>query len=250
MKKDKFKIPIPDDSTIESQISQIVSKGLVKRESFSSYLRSMVQQVGWRHLFSDRLELSFIASIAIGLYSLFLIMPFQVEIQDLYAFIFLLSPILFLAFSIYTYMNKTQNATYDVEMACKYNVYQVIAFRMLAFSVSTMILNTLAIAFIAMKFEEIHFIRAFMLSGTSLFLFSIILLVALMNRRTKGIVIVTITVWIMGNTILKSANNEFYNGVLLHIPVIVYAVVLIGCVFIYMSYLKKLIVFKQAEGVF
>jgi hypothetical protein len=250
VKKDQFNIPIPDDSTIECQISQIVSKGLVKRESFSSYLRSMVQQVGWRHLFSDRLELSFILSIVIGIYSVFLIMPFQVEIQDLYAFIFLLSPILFLAFSIYTYVNKTQNATYDVEMACKYNIYQVIAFRMLAFSVTTMILNTLAIAFIAMKFEEIQFIRAFMLSGTSLFLFSIILLVALMNRRTKGIVTVTIAVWIMSNTILKSVNNEFYNGVLLHIPVIVYAVVLIGCVFIYMSYLKKLIVFKQAEGVF
>ncbi len=237
-------------STMERQISQIVSRGLVKRETFPSYLRSMVQQVGWRHLFSDRLELGFIASIAIGLYSLFLIMSFQVEIQDLYASIFLLSPILFLAFSIYTYMNKTQNATYDVEMACKYNVYQVIAFRMLAFSVSTMILNTLAIAFIAMKFEEIHFMRAFMLSGTSLFLFSIILLVALMNRRTKGIVTVTITGWILSNTILNSVNNEFYNGVLLHVPVIVYAVVLLGCLIIYMSYLKKLIVFKQAEGVF
>lgn len=250
MQKDKFNIPMPDDSTIDRQISQIVSKGLVRRESFSSYLRSMVQQVGWRHLFSDRLELSFIVMIAIGLYSLFLIMPIHGDVQSLYAYIFLLSPILFLAFSIYTYMNKTQNATYDVEMACKYNVYQVVAFRMLAFSVSTMILNTLAIAFVAMKYEEIHFVRAFMISGTSLFLFSIILSIALMNRRTKGLVIVTITIWLLGNNILRSVNNEFYNGMLLHMPVIVYAVALLGCLILYMNYLKKLIIFKQTEGVF
>ncbi|MCG7344601.1 hypothetical protein MHZ92_10670 [Sporosarcina sp. ACRSL] len=250
MKKDQFKIPMPDESTIEAQISQIVSRGLVKRESFSSYLRSMVQQVGWRHLFSDRLELSFILSIAIGLYSLFLIVPNHAEIQDLYTYIFLFSPILFLALSIYTYVNKTQNATYDVEMACKYNVYQVIAFRMLAFSISTMFLNTLGIAFLAMKYEGIHFIRAFMLSSTSLLLFSIILLFALMNRRTKGIVMITIAVWVMGNTFLKSVNNELYNDMLLHMPVIVYAVVLLGCLIIFMNYLKKLIVFKQSEGVF
>ncbi|MCM3743227.1 hypothetical protein M3193_03650 [Sporosarcina luteola] len=250
MKKDKLTIPMPDDSTIDRRICQIVSQGLVKRESLSSYLRLMVQQVGWRHLFSDRMELSFILTIAIGLYSLFLIMPIHGDVQNLYAYIFLLSPILFLAFSFYTYMNKTQNSTYDVEMTCKYNFYQVIAFRMLMFSVSTMILNTITIVFIAMKYEEIEFIRAFIISGTSLFLFSIILSIALMNRRTKGIVIVTITVWLMGNTIVRSVNNEFYNGMLLHMPVFIYAIVLLGCLVIYMNYLKKLIIFKQTEGVF
>lgn len=250
MEKDKLNIPMPDDSTIDRQISQIVSQGLVKKETFSSYLHSMVQQVGWRHLFSDRLELSFIVMIAIGLYSLFLIMPIRGDVQNLYAYIFILSPILFLAFSIYTYMNKTQNATYDVEMACKYNVYQIVAFRMLAFSVATIILNTLTIAIIAVKYEEIEFVRAFMISGTSLFLFSIILSLALMNRRTKGIVTVTITVWLIGNTVLRSVNNEYYNGVLLHMPVIVYAVALIGCLILYMNYLKKLLIFKQTEGVF
>lgn len=250
MKKDKLHIPMPDDSAIDRQISQIVSQGLVKKESFTSYLRSMVQQVGWRHLFSDRLELGFIVLIAIGLYSLLLIMPVHGDVQNLYAYIFLLSPILFLAFSIYTYMNKTQNDTYDVEMVCKYNVYQVVAFRMLVFSVSTMVLNTIAIAFLAIQYEEIHFIRAFMISGTSLFLFSIILSLALMNRRTKGIVIMTITVWLLGNNILRSVDNEFYNGMLIHMPVFIYAIVLLGCLLMYMNYLKKLLIFKQTEGVF
>lgn len=250
MKEDKLHIPMPDDSAIDRQISQIVSQGLVKKESFTSYLRSMVQQVGWRHLFSDRLELSFIVMIAIGLYSLFLIMPIHGDVQNLYAYIFLLSPILFLAFSIYTYMNKTQNDTYDVEMVCKYNVYQVVAFRMLVFSVSTMVLNTIAIAFLAIQYEEIHFIRAFMISGTSLFLFSIILSLALMKRRTKGIVSMTITVWLLGNNILRSVDNEFYNGMLIHLPVFIYAIVLLGCLIMYINYLKKLLIFKQTEGVF
>lgn len=250
MDKEKFTIPMPDDNTIQNQIEQIVAGGVKQKKTFWGYLKSMMQQVGIKNLFSDRLALGFILLTAITLFSIFLIGQEPMKPDSLYAYIFLMSPVLFLTFSIYTYMNKAQNATYEVEMSCKYNVYQVIAFRMLVFSVISIVLNTIAIAFIAMVYEDIHFIRAFMISITALFIFSILFLYALMKRRSMPIVVMTVAGWTLGNLLLRKVDNKLYGDILVQMPIFVYAIVLIGCIYVYMKYVNKLIHFKQTEGVF
>lgn len=250
MNKEKLKIPRLDDQIIQLQIDKIVSVGVTPKVTFLSYLKSMNQQVGLRHIFSDRLELGFITTIVVALLGILVISPILGPIQEIYSYIFLLSPILFLVLSISTYLRKTQNNTYEVEMACKYNVYQIIAFRMLMFSVFSILLNTIAIAAVAMQYEEINFLRAFLLSLTALFLFSILLLFALMRRRTSVIVVITVIGWTIGNLFLQSANVQLYNDVLVKLPTIVNAVVLLGILFTYIRCLKRLIQFKQTEGVF
>lgn len=248
--KEKLQIPSLEDRVIQLQIDKIVSAGVTPKETFLSYLKSMNQQVGLRHIFSDRLEIGFIITIVAALLGLFIITPFLGPIQNIYSYIFLLSPILFLVLSISTYARITQNNTYEVEMACKYNVYQIIAFRMLMFSVFSILLNTIAIAAVAIEYAEIDFLRAFLLSLTSLFLFSILLLFALMRRRTSIIVVITVVGWTLGNLFLQSANVQLYNDVLLKLPTVVNAIVLLGILFTYIRCLKKLIQHKQTEGVF
>ena len=250
MDKKKFTIPLPDEDVIQNQIEQIVISGAKQKQTFLAYLNSMVKQVGIRHLFSDRLELGFILFSALALLSSFLVVQGPVQTEHLYAYIFLASPILFLAFAIHTYINKTQNGTYEVEMACKYNVYQVIAFRMLAFSIVSIVVNTIAIAFIAMIYDDIQFIRTLMISITALFIFSILFLYALMKRHSAIIVATTIAGWILGNLLLRMTDNKLYGDLLLQLPIPVYAFVLISCLYVYMKYVNKLIHFKQTEGVF
>ena len=249
MDKEKFTILIPDDHVRREQIEQIVRSGVKQKKSFSAYLKSMLQQVGMRHLFSDRLGLGFILLTTITLLSFLLVGLEPMPIDRLYAYIFLMSPLLFLTFSIYTYMNKAQNDTYEVEMACKYNVYQVIAFRMLAFSIVSIVLNTIAIAFIAMAYEDIQFIRALMISITSLFIFSIIFLYALMKSCSTIIVATTVVGWTAGNLLLNLAGNKLYSDILFQMPIFVYAIVLASCLYVYLKYVNKLIDFKQPEGV-
>lgn len=249
MDKEKFTILLPDERVIQSQIDQIISSSIEEKTTFPTYLKSMVQQVGMRHLFLDRWALGFILFTVITLLGSFLLIQAPVETERIYAFVFIMSPILFLLFSIYTYVNKAQQATYEVEMTCKYNVYQVIAFRMLAFSLVSIVLNTLTIAWMSLIYEDMQFIRALMISITALFIFSVLFLYALMKKRSTVVVIATICGWALGNLFLQTADSKLYGDILLQIPLFVYAIVLLGCLYMYMSYVKKLIYFKQSEGV-
>lgn len=249
MDKKKFTIPHPDEYIIQHQIEQIVSSGIKQKTTFPAYLKSMVQQVGIRHLFVDRLELGLILLATIALLSTFLVIQEPIQTERMYAYIFLVSPVLFLSFSIYTYMSKTRNATYEVEMTCKYNVYQVIAFRMLAFSIVSIVVNTFSIACMALIYEDIQFIRALMISITALFIFSMLFLYILMKRRSTVIAIATVIAWMLVNIFLRTADNKLYGDVLIQIPLFVYAIVLLGCLYMYMKYVKRLIHFKQPEGV-
>ncbi|MDW0112714.1 hypothetical protein QT711_05920 [Sporosarcina saromensis] len=250
MRKEKLQIPSLEEQVVQMEIDKIVATGITPKVTFLTYLKSMIQQVGMRHIFSDRLELGFLITVVAALLAMLIISPFQGQIQDIYSYIFLLSPILFMVLSVSTYLRKTQNNTYEVEMACKYNVYQIIACRMLLFSLLSVVLNTIAIAAVAMQFEGIHFLRAFLLSLTSLFVFSTLLLFALMRRRTSVIVIMTVIGWTFGNLLLQTVNVQVYNDFLLKLNTVVNAIVLLGMVFIYIRCVKKLIQFKQMEGVF
>lgn len=249
MGKEKFHIPFPDEDTIRNQINQIVSTSVKSKESFFTYLKSMYQQVGIKHLFSDRSELTFILITAITLLILFFIRPdpSTAQMDDLYAFIFLISPVLFIVLSIYTYTNKIMNATYEVEMVCKYNVFQIIAFRMLVFSVITILVNSLTIFFIVRVYDYIQFFRAFMISTSGLFIFSIVFLYILMKRRTKVVATIMIFAWLIGNLLLRFMNNKLYSDILVNIPLFIYGIIIIISIFIYINFLKRLIHYKQSE---
>ena len=116
MNKEKFTIPIPDEQIIQSQIEQVISSSINQNITFPAYLQAMVRQVGIKHLFVDRWALGFILFSVITLLGSFLSMQVPVPTENLYAFIFIMSPLLFLLFSFYTYVNKVQKATYEVEM--------------------------------------------------------------------------------------------------------------------------------------
>jgi hypothetical protein len=252
MNKEKFHIPMPDERTILIQIAQIVASGVRPRESFPSYLKSMVQQVGLKHLFSDRLELVYITFTALAAFILMFILaePERLRVQDLYGLIFLLSPILFLSFSVYTYVNKVRNDTFEIEMSCKYNVYQIIAFRMLAFSAVSIIVNAITVALLVFLYDDIQFLRAFMISITALFTFSISFLYGMMKSRSTLAVVTIIVAWIVGNLLLRISNYTMYFNILVTMPLFVYGIVILGSIYFYLKYLNRLIHFKQTEGAF
>ncbi len=243
---------MPDERTIQLQIDQIVAAGVQQQQSFPSYLKSMVQQVGFKHLFADRLVLVYITCTALIAYMMIFLLaaPERLDVQELYGFIFLLSPILFVSFSAYTYANKVQNATFEIEMSCKFNVYQIIAFRMLVFSAISIVVNTITIVLLVFLFEDMQFIRAFMISITALFTFSILFLYGMMKRRSTVAAATILVGWIVGNLLLRFSNYTMYTQMLITLPLFVYGLVLIGSLYIYLKYLGKLIHFKQTEGAF
>ncbi|WP_019119511.1 hypothetical protein [Brevibacillus massiliensis] len=252
MDKETFRIPLPDDRTIQAEIRQIVCTAAKQqeKESFLSYLQAMYRQIGIRHLFYDRLELALILIIVSALLGLIFFgpKPDRVNAPDVYAFLFLTSPIFFLVCSVYTYSKKIWNATYEVEMACKFNVYQVIAFRMLAFSVVSVLVNTAMIFFITEAYQEIQFNRAFMISNTALFTFSLLFLYAMMKRRSALVAAMVVVAWVLGNLGLRFAGKMLYIDILQGMPLIVYAIVLAGSLSCYLRHVNKLIHANYSEG--
>lgn len=250
MDKEKFRIPMPAEETIQSEISKIISGATQQKESFGSYLKSMYQQVGIRYLFSGRSGPLLMLFTVITLLSIFFIRLelAYVNIYELYFYIFVTSPILFLVGSVYSYINKIKQATFEVEMVCKYNVYQVTALWMLVFSVFSILVNTLMIVVFVLAYQEIQFMRAFMISITALFTFSTLFLYVMMKRRSTLVAVTIVTGWIFGNIFLLFINKKVYIALLVHVPLLVYGIVLVGSLYFYVKSIDKLIHFKHAEG--
>ncbi|WP_313892408.1 hypothetical protein [Psychrobacillus sp.] len=252
MSKEKFYVPLPGQVTMQKQIQAIVQEGVKQKESFFPFIKSMYKQLGFRHLFSNYAWLVFaLFTVIISLISPFFMYGLtKYKMEELYALIFLFSPILYLIFSMYTYMSKVRKTTFEVEMTCKYNVYQIIAFRMFTFSIFSMFTNTFALVVLNIFYEPIDFFRAFMISTTGLFLFSIFFLYALMRNHSFPTIISTVFIWFAGNIVLSSTNNELYLEILMQLPLFIYGLVFVCTALVYVKLLNRLIYFYQKKGVY
>lgn len=253
MDKEKFHVHMPDEHTIQAEINRIVAVGVEPRKSFYSFLKTMYKQIGFKHLFYDRSEPFgiFLAAISIlSFFSIYLIDPIYIRQQDIYSFIFLISPVLYITVSLYTFASKLHHNTYEVEMACKYNVYQIVAFRMLLFSIASIFANTICVYSIVLFYGDISFLRAWMISITALFLFSIIFLYVMMKKRSMFAAYATIGGWMTVNIAFSIIDNSLYYSLLMKMPIFVYAVVIFICITIYLKKLSKLIHLKPTEGAF
>ena len=250
MDKEKMHIPMPDDKTIEREIQQIVAHGVQKTPSFWSFMKTMIQQVGIQNIFTTTTIIHLFIMITTTLSVAILIQsdPTIANANDIYAYIFLISPLLFIVFSLYMYFSKINSDTYEVEMACKYNVYQMIGFKMFIFSIVTILINTGMITVLVMLYENIEFMRAFLISTTGLFIFSLLLLYILTKRRSAITTGLFMSSWFIGNIFVRAMHEAFYDAMLTSIPLVIYVIVLIGSFAIYLYNLKQFIQIKQIEG--
>ncbi|WP_416729875.1 hypothetical protein [Fictibacillus sp. JL2B1089] len=250
MEKQKFHIEYPTDAERENQLSYIVSVGLTKPKSFLSYLLEMYQQLGFRYLFRDATEILFTTCLALALllYCIFS-MKSSINTQDLYSFIFTLSPIFFFALSSLFLVRALMKDTFSVEMTCKYHVFQLAAFRMLIFSLLTMLMNIALIIVLSFLFQSIQILDALLLSCSSLSIFSVLYLYALRHAKGPYATYVMMTSWLIVNFLPAILNQNMYSMFLSHVPAYVYGGVLIISILLYVKTLKKLIAFRGAEGV-
>ncbi|MBU3127227.1 hypothetical protein [Clostridium tagluense] len=245
-------IDFPDDSTIKFQINSIVTKGLNPQQSFYSYVKNMYKQIGIRNLFHDITEIVFAVVIILSVLVFISIssnIPKNIENGSIYSFIFVFSPILYLVISLVSFINTKQKDTYDIEMTCKYNIYQLAAFRMLVFSVFCITFNISFLYLLSALYKQINFLQAFMISVTSLLLFSITFLYIIFKMHSKFTVYFVIFAWVIINLGVAIFSTEIYNMFLNEIPIYIYLVVTVTCSCVYINNLKKLITFKNIKGV-
>lgn len=251
MGKGTFHVDMPNDEQIESEIRQIVAAGVKPKPSFFTELKTVYRQVGLRRLISDHSEhvLLLLAVVSVLSFLSIQMTGTEVQVQDLYRFIFFVSPLLYLLVSFYTVFHKVQNRTYEVEMTCQHNVYQIIAFRMLVFSIVSISVNTVSIGLLNVVYENLQFIRAWMISTTALFVFSVLFLYVMMKKRSATMTYAVIAVWVGGNGCLLVFDHALTYLLLVNLPLFVYAIVMVTCLVIYLNKLRHLMHLNPMEGV-
>lgn len=251
MSKEKFSIPYPDQSKIDLEVDQIVRAGVKPHQSYYTYFVHLYKGIGWKYLFTNRRD-----GILITFSALFLLIYLfnsmaeaaQTE-ANFYPILFIASPLLYISLSFYDFLHKRHHATYEVEMVTKYNFYQVAAFKMLLFSILAIFVNMVSILFVSVIYEYVHFFKAFLVSTTALFLFSILFLAIIMKKQTGVRASMIILGWSGTNILLNLLPNQAYSHFLLQLPIFVYGLVLTFSLILYFRFLNKLVQIKPAEGV-
>lgn len=248
MKEHNF-IPYPSDKEIENQISQIIEKGLPKQKSFLNEIQGLYRQVGWRFIMPNRNEWMF---TVMAVAALFLLAGFTFGSERIFsateiAMFFMMSPFLFISLALFSFYEKREAHTFELEMTTKFTVFQVIGVRMLVFSSLSIVCNTSLALWVAYM-HELAFVRLWLLSLTGLFLFATGLLVMLRKGQVIPKIIGYVGCWVVLNIGFVWLADDAYIKVVLTLPTIVY-VLLVVILFVLFCVAFKTMYLRKQEGV-
>lgn len=251
IKKNLPLVELPDEQEVEQHIRSIVAAGLIPRQSFFRYLRVMHARLGFRHLFHDWTEIVYALAtgvlLLIGL-ALGISGDSRLQSNDIYSAIFICSPLLYLVISILFFVRRRHSDTYETEMACKYNVYQLASFRMLAFSLICMMINAALITAASFVFQSFNVLFGLTLSAASLFLFSTVFLYVLLRVHSDTIKVVLLAGWFIANLSFTFLSKALYMQILFAVPTSAYVIAAFLFCALYIQNLKKLTTFQGSEG--
>lgn len=244
MKKHEH-IPYPSEKEIQKQISLIVDKGLPTKKFTLSDFINFYKQVGFYNLFPNRNEWIFTSLSLVGiLLFVWLSVGMRGGLTPTYfAFLFMLSPFMFMSTACFSFYDKKENRTYEVEMTTKYTIFQLICLRMLLFSGLSIVVNT-SVSLWLSHLLHMEFLRLWLLSLTGLFLFGIGLFMTLRTGQVIRKIIGYAILWFLLNSCLMFFANALYIKALVQLPMFVYVclVILLMGLFIKMftrTYLRK-----------
>ncbi|KOP82654.1 hypothetical protein ACFFHH_23865 [Cytobacillus solani] len=242
--------PFPDEKFVECEINTIVAKGMVKRDSLKNLLSSMYKQIGIRFIMRDYIVI--ITAFVLMAFFMYVVTTNGQERYNThtnyYGIIMLVSPILYIVLSIFPFIQNKLNGTFEVEMSCKYNIYQIAAFRMLIFSILCFLLNTVWIISMALKFSSVHFVQAFLISTTSLLLFSLLFIYVLSIIKTLAAKIGIIFCWIGINLLLVMLDSAIYYQFLVSVPWYLYGTIICLSTCLYVKKMKEFMRHNKMRG--
>lgn len=231
----------------EVDIDSIVDKGVRKKESFIKYLINSIRQIGLKNIFHDKVELLIIIAAAVLLYIVCFTNVYNGDKYYLYKAAFTMSPIIYGCVVFFSFYNSIEKGAFELEMTCKFNLYQISALRMFFFSILCMVINTLVIIVLWLSGGHIAVLRTVIISAAGLFFFSSVFLFLLIKLRWR-ISRYFIAVWIMLNVYLSCFAGDLYIEFLLKVPLYIHIIISVVCAVIYIRNLNVLINYRRKKG--
>lgn len=251
MERDKLVVPYPDDDVVRSEIEAIVSRSMPPRHTFVAYLVRMLREVGLRHLFRDWTELVYVSLTTIVIVALMLTAYLSSAAPQpslTYVLLFSVSPVLYLTIAIIFFAGKRDQDTYELEMVCKYTVYQLAALRMTVFGAVAAAVNTAVVAVLVWTLPELDAVKLWLVSTASLTLFGAGFLGLMRYSPSRGMRLVYVGGWLAVNLALYVWHELFYTVVLERMPLFGYAIWIVAAGYGMVRALGALITIHHKEG--
>ncbi|TSB46631.1 hypothetical protein [Alkalicoccobacillus porphyridii] len=232
MNEKKPTINYPNEVEMDKHINNIVDAGMPGKKSIIDHLLVMYSEVGLGHLFKDKTEILFLIFIGFSVMSfLSLSLTSNQAADHVYIFLFTISPCVYFILAVRSFVQKMYRDA-QIEHTTKYSMTQLSAFRMFLFSIVSLGLNTIVIAFISIFITDISILRAFLIMSCSLLLFSVMFLFVFNRSSTSFIQSWGLaSLWVVVNGLLYLIFPTGFQDLLTRIPLVAYILVsLIGMI--------------------
>lgn len=237
-----MKIDYPSQIEIDRAVSDICGAALPERESLFTFIRNMTTQLGIRYIFSGIYDVLALSAALFSGVIIFLAVaiPHAKQVTPaLSSALFIFGPFFYMAAFILCLLKENTTPGLDIKMTCKYTLYHLLAYRMLAFSLLSGVVNTVYILILCARLQlsPLYFVC---LSLSSLFIFSALLMTAIFYVRSKWAMGMISAGWMALNLGIGSAFPIQYGEFLLRIPLFVWIPAGAACVAIYLYKIKNL----------
>jgi len=238
---------------IEDNIENILDKGLKEKQGFFSFLKSANKELGFRNIFNDKSELIFIGLIfviTVIFFGLRFNESISTDIDFTYKFKvynFTAAPIVYFMICSYSFVSSKLNGTYEVQATCKYNFYNITAIRMFIFSIISILVNMSIILTMFLTKRNFSFIDTFIVSATSLFIFSVLHISILIYLKKSVYKYLAIIGWFLISIIIFSKLSTYWVKLFLDMPLYIHLLISIVFIIVYIKNLTKLMKVKRGE---
>lgn len=172
---------MPTEAEKKKSVSYIKKEGLARKDNLFTAVWRVYRSIGLKNIFfgvSDCLYIALMLSvIGFGF-------AFSLGSAELRCAVTLVSPLFFIAAQLLTAWKDSMTGTDEIKAVCKYKPSHITAFRMLSFSVISILLDIPA-AFIASKVTDNEFFEILLISFCALFFYSLLMTLTLIWFKSR-----------------------------------------------------------------
>lgn len=251
MNRDKKNFPFTQDEK-ENSIAFIIKEADIQPVTFRAFLRSYIQEVGFRYLFWGMGDILFIVGLLLIGTGIMYFSDFHYSLENdysnkVYFTVFMASPLCYALLYFLGIWKEKLLGTFELKMTLRVSLKELLILRMLAFSGISLLFSVGTNIFIwQLLGQELSLMRLFSLSFTSLFLFANIQLLLEYKIPIRYSYWVTPMIWgAVG--VLLIWQKEKIAQLLLYLPLSIVTVIVFGLVLLFM-YLLRHNYFMKKEG--
>lgn len=210
--------PTPEEQRAAAR--NIVKAGMPRRRPLAAEVADLCRSLGFGVVFRDMADVVFLSAMAAVCIFISLAENFShsSDPDQAYELLFAMAPSVYLLLCLLGFWKERMSGTYDVKMSCKYTVCHLTAFRMLVFSCACIVMNLAAVGILFAAGLVTDYWQAFLVTASSLFLFSVLLLWSLFRGRGLAAPTLTAAAWVPVNLLLGALFGGGYGRFLREMP--------------------------------